>query len=227
LISIEGLLTKDEVKTFRAKLDAAEWQDGARTAGSVAKGVKNNQQLPYDSSAGIEIGNKILRKLGSHPHFLSYALPARIYPPMFNHYADGGTYGAHIDSALMQIPGTNATLRSDLSATLFLSEPEDYDGGDLEIESLSDVQSVKLGAGDLVLYPSGALHRVTPVTRGARIASFFWVESVIADPGQRALLFDLDQNIQNLTRKLGAQDETLVKFTGLYHNLLRRWAVAR
>lgn len=226
LIPIHNVLSKDEVRQFRSHLDRAQWQDGLRTAGTLARSVKQNLQLEDGSELAVSLGNHILRKLGNHPLFIAAALPNRIYPPKFNRYADGGTYGAHVDSALMQVPGTNITVRSDLSATLFLAEPDEYDGGELEIEGPFGIQVVKLGAGDLVLYPSSSLHRVTPVTRGARVASFFWIQSLVGDEGERTLLFDLDQAIQGLT-VAGRQDNPdLLKLTGVYHNLLRRWAEA-
>lgn len=225
LIAIDKVLNKDEVRAFRARLDNAPWQDGLATAGTLARTVKNNQQLADGSEIAVALGEQILRRLGSHPLFISAALPNKIYPPKFNRYSDGGTYGAHVDSALMQVPGTTVTVRSDVSATLFLSEPDEYEGGELEIEGPFGVQTVKLDAGDLVLYPSSSLHRVTPVTRGARIASFFWIESLVADDGERTLLFDLDQAIQGLTPAVAADDANLLKLTGIYHNLLRRWAI--
>jgi len=225
LISIEKVLSKAEVAEFRQRLEGADWQDGLKTAGTLASAVKRNQQLADGSEMAVSLGHFILRKLGANPLFISAALPDKIYPPKFNRYADGGTYGAHVDSALMQVPGTQITVRSDLSATLFLTEPDEYDGGELEIEGPFGVQAVKLEAGDMVLYPSSSLHRVTPVTRGARIASFFWIQSLVADEGARTLLFDLDRAIQGLTPALAADDSHLVKLTGVYHNLLRRWAV--
>lgn len=224
LIVIEQLLNADEIHQFRTHLANADWQDGLKTAGTLARAVKRNLQLDDGSPLALELGNQILRKLGNHPHFIAAALPARIYPPKFNRYEDGGTYGAHIDSALMQVPGTHITVRSDLSATLFLSEPEEYDGGELEIEGPFGAQTVKLAAGDMVLYPSGSLHRVTPVTRGTRLAAFFWIESLVRDAGERALLYDLDQTIQGLTPLMAADNPHLVQLTGIYHNLLRRWA---
>lgn len=224
LIAIDQVLSSDEVRQFRQALDGATWEDGLRTAGTLARSVKHNQQLPDDCDTAVGLGRHILRRLASHPLFISAALPSKIYPPKFNRYADGGTYGAHVDSAVMQIPGTDLTLRSDLSATLFLAEPHEYDGGELEIEGPFGVQTVKLAAGDMVLYPSSSLHRVTPVTRGARIASFFWIESLVADEGERTLLFDLDQAIQELTPSTDADDPRLLKLSGVYHNLLRRWA---
>ena len=225
LITIENVLSKDDVHAFRAKLDQADWQDGAHTAGSLARNVKQNQQLADGSDLAVALGQHILRQLGQQPLFISAALPNKVYPPKFNRYADGGTYGVHVDSAVMQIPGTGQSMRSDLSATLFLSEPDEYDGGELEIEDTFGAQAVKLEAGDLVLYPSSSLHRVAPVTRGARVASFFWIESLVRDDGERTMLFDLDQAIQGLTPKVAADDAHLLKLTGTYHNLLRRWTI--
>ena len=225
LISIEKVLDADEVRQFRQHLATAEWTDGAQTAGSLARRAKHNLQLIDGVEPAVSLGNHILRKLGVHPLFVSAALPRKIYPPKFNQYTGGGNYAAHIDSAVMQMPGSGATLRSDLSATLFLTDPDDYDGGELEIESPLGVQSVKLDAGDMLLYPATSLHRVVPVTRGARLASFFWIESLVPDEGRRTLLFDLDQSIQALTGALPEGDAQVLKLTGIYHNLLRGWAV--
>jgi PKHD-type hydroxylase len=224
LTVIEGVLSKDEVAAFRARLEAVDWSDGAASAGAFARGRKSNEQLDEQSPVGVALGEQILRRLGPHPLFISAALPNRIYPPRFNRYTGGGAYGAHVDSALMRAPRGDVTLRTDLSATLFLSEPEEYDGGELEIEAAFGVQAVKLAAGDLILYPASSLHRVTPVTRGARIASFFWIESHVPDEAERTLLFDLDQSIQGLTPVAGVDNADLLKLTGVYHNLLRRWA---
>lgn len=224
LITIENVLSKDEVRQFRAYLDAAQWNDGAATAGSLARKVKANLQLDDESEVALGLRNHILRSLGGNPLFQSAALPRKIYPPKFNRYQDGGTYGTHVDSAVMHIPGTSMSLRSDVSATLFLSEPDEYDGGELEIDTEFGVQEVKLGAGDMILYPSSSMHRVVPVTRGARVASFFWIESLVGDEGERTLLFDLDQSIQTITAGGQADNPTLVRLTGVYHNLLRRWA---
>ena len=224
LISIDQVLSKTEVRDFRAQLDAAAWEDGAATAGTLAKSVKRNQQITDGSELCQRLGQHILRRLSSTPLSISAALPRTIYPPKFNRYADGGTYGAHVDSALMFLPGSHQQMRTDLSATLFLAEPEEYDGGELEVEGPFGVQAVKLAAGDMVLYPSSSLHRVTPVTRGARVASFFWIESLVQDEGERTLLFDLDQSIQQLTPLVAPDDPRLVQLTGVYHNLLRRFA---
>jgi len=225
LITIDHVLSKDEVKQFRHYLDNAEWNDGTKTAGTLARNVKRNAQIDDSTEVAISLGNHILRSLGNNPLFVSAALPRKIYPPKFNRYADGGTYGTHVDSAIMQIPGTNLSLRTDLSATLFLAEPDEYEGGELEIETEFGVQAVKLEAGNMVLYPSSSLHRVMPVTEGARVASFFWIESLVNDEGERAMLFDLDQTIQKLTPSIDANDPRLLKLTGIYHNLLRRWSI--
>jgi len=224
LISIDQVFTKDEVHQFRATLDAARWDDGAATAGTLAKAVKRNEQITDGSDLATRLGQHILRRLAATPLSISAALPRTIYPPKFNRYAGGGQYGAHVDSALMYLPGSSQQMRTDLSATLFLAEPDEYEGGELEVEGPFGVQTVKLAAGDMVLYPSTSLHRVTPVTRGARVASFFWIESLVADEGERTLLFDLDQSIQQLTPLVAPDDMRLVQLTGVYHNLLRRWA---
>lgn len=224
LTSFEQILTKDEVKQFRTHMAAAQWQDGVKTAGTLARSVKDNQQLEETSDLAISLGNHILRKLAAHQGLTAFALPSKIYPPRFNRYIGGGTYGAHVDSALMPVMGSRVTVRGDLSVTLFLSEPDEYEGGELEIEGGNGVQSVKLPAGDMVVYPSGSLHRVTPVTKGARIASFFWIESFVREQGRRALLYELDQAIQGVTPGLAASDKNLIKLTGVYHNLLRSWA---
>lgn len=224
LITIDHVLSKEQVRAFRNELDAAQWNDGAATAGTLAKNVKRNEQLDDASELCGRLGQQILRSLAQSPQFISAALPRTIYPPKFNRYAGGGTYGAHVDSALMYLPGSHLQMRTDVSATLFLAEPDEYEGGELEVEGPFGVQAVKLEAGDMVLYPSTSLHRVTPVTRGARVASFFWIESLIADEGERALLFDLDRSVQQLTPSMQPDDPRLVQLTGVYHNLLRRWA---
>lgn len=225
LITIDNVLSKDEVRQFRAWLDRAAWQDGAASGGSLARQVKHNLQLDDAAEPAISLGNHLLRSLAANPLFVSAALPRKIYPPKFNRYQGGGSYGTHVDSAVMQLPGGAGSLRSDLSATIFLAEPDEYAGGELEIETEFGVQAVKLDAGDMVLYPSSSLHRVLPVTDGARLASFFWIESLVGDDGERSLLFDLDQAIQQLTPALAGDSRELVKLTGIYHNLLRRWAI--
>ena len=224
LIAIEGVLDKATVRAARQRLETADWQDGATSAGSLARSQKFNQQIAESDPVGIAIGEEILRRLGAHPLFVSAALPNKIYPPRFNRYADGGSYGAHIDSALMRTPRGDVTVRSDLSATLFLSEPDEYDGGELEVDGVFGVQSIKLEAGDLILYPSSSLHRVTPVTRGARVSSFFWLQSLVRDDADRESLFRLDVATQRVNLDRGPTDTAVIELTGVYHNLLRRWA---
>ena len=223
LISIDQVLTKEEVRQFRAELDAAHWDDGAATAGTLSKAVKHNQQIDDRSELCQRLGQQILRRLGATPLFISAALPRTIYPPKFNRYAGGGTYGAHVDSALMYLPGSNQQMRTDLSCTLFLAEPEHYDGGELVIADTFGEQRIKLAAGDAVVYPGTSVHRVEPVTRGARLASFFWIESMVRSDEQRRLLHDMDRALMRLRSRDGESDEA-VALTGTYHNLLRLWA---
>ncbi|MEE2733175.1 MAG: Fe2+-dependent dioxygenase [Pseudomonadota bacterium] len=223
LIVIENLLSAEEVTQFRQHLDQAQWEAGSHSAGEVARAVKSNLQLPDDGELAIALGNHLLRVLAQHPQFVSAALPKTIYPPKFNRYADGGHYGVHVDSAVMQLPGQRDSLRTDLSATVFLSAPEDYDGGELMIEGQFGAQAVKLNAGDMVLYPSSSLHQVLPVTEGARVCSFFWIQSLVRDDSQRELLYDLDQSIQALRAAGGTPHGEISRLTGIYHNLLRQW----
>lgn len=225
LMTFDDVLDAALVQRFRTALANAEWIDGVVTAGSLSRAVKHNQQLDEAAPLAISLGNDILRRLGHHPGFLSAALPERIYPPKFNRYADGGEYGTHVDGAIMRIAAADQTLRSDLSATLFLTDPEDYEGGELQIETPFGAQSVKLPAGSMVLYPSSSLHRVTPVTRGARVCAFFWIQSMVRDESARTLLYDLDRSIQSLSARTAPDDHDIVALTGVYHNLLRRWAV--
>ena len=224
MVVIEGVLDRAALAAVRAKLVEAPWEDGGRTAGAFAQGRKNNQQLGDGSDLAVELGRLIVDRLWTNPLFISAALPRKLYPPRFNRYGIGQTYGAHVDAALMRPPGADQMLRTDLSATLYLSDPEDYDGGELEIESNVGAQAVKLAAGDLVLYLATSLHRVAPITRGERLASFFWIESLVADDGERGTLFELDQSIQRLSGQLGTDNPELVGLTGIYHNLVRRWA---
>ncbi|HMA12668.1 MAG TPA: Fe2+-dependent dioxygenase [Steroidobacteraceae bacterium] len=224
LICIDQVLKPAEAGDYLRQLQQAGWEDGAKTAGAVAKLAKRNLQLDESLPLAISLGNEILRRLANHPQFLSAALPVKIYPPRFNRYDVGGSYGTHVDGALMRVPGTSTSLRTDLSATLFLSDPEDYDGGELQIEGPSGAQAVKLAPGDMVLYPASSLHRVTPVTRGSRIASFMWIESFVRDEAARASLYDMDQSIQSLTAGLGPGDQNVLRLSNVYNNLLRRWA---
>ncbi len=229
LLVIDNLLAPAEVERLRADLAASSWQDGAETAGTRSVAVKQNRQLSATSPAARELGNRILAALGRNPLFVSGTLAEKVFPPVFNCYRDGGHYGSHVDSALMRVPGADITVRSDISATLFLSEPDSYDGGELVIETDYGAQEVKLAAGGLILYPSNSLHQVAPVTRGERLAAVTWVQSAVADGAARAMLFDLDQSIQALSTRLerggtANDDPDIDRLIHVYHNLLRRWA---
>ncbi len=224
LTVVDELLDAQAVRHFRARLAGARWVHGRATAGSVSREVKANEQVDDRCEAGRELRALLLRAVLGHPLVTSAALPHRVFPPRFNRYRDGGHFGIHVDNALMCYGDDAEWLRSDVSATVFLSEPDEYDGGELTIETEFGAQAVKLPAGSMVLYPSSSLHQVTPVTRGARVAAFFWIQSRVRDPGQRALLFDLDQTIQRLRADLPGDDPRVVALTGTYHNLLRRWA---
>jgi len=223
LLRIPGVLTKEQVTHCRQTLAAADWVDGRVTAGSGSAKVKKNTQLPEGGPAALELGDLILAALESNALFVSAALPSRVFPPLFNRYAVGDGFGAHVDNAIRQGIDAEARIRTDLSCTLFLSDPEEYDGGELSIEDTYGTHRAKLPAGDMVLYPSTSLHAVTPVTRGARIASFFWLQSMVRDDGQRTLLFDLDRSIQAVNADHPGH-ASVVPLTGVYHNLLRRWA---
>jgi len=224
LLVIENVLGAQELQEFRVALEQAPWVDGRASAGTLSVAVKENLQLDDRSEVAQRLGNRILALLGRHPLFISAALPNRFFPPRFNRYAGGGHYGAHVDGALMYSAALPQAVRSDLSATLFLTDPADYDGGELVIETAFGAQEVKLAAGDMVLYPSSSLHRVMPVTRGARTCAILWLQSMVRDAAQRALLFDLDQSIQSITRARDPADPDLLRLTGVYHNLLRMWA---
>lgn len=222
LLHIPNVLTGGQVADFRRKLDAADWTDGRETVGSLGAQVKRNLQLPDTSPLKRELGEILLVALAKHPLFFSAALPLKYLPPRFNRYADGGEYGFHVDGAVMNL-SHGEQLRSDVSCTLFLAEPGEYDGGELIVCDTYGEHEVKLPAGDAIVYPSSSLHRVAPVTRGARIASFFWVQSMVRDDASRCLLFELDASIERL-RGSGADAEAVLQLTGVYHNLLRRWA---
>lgn len=224
LICIPDVLSATAVAECRRLIDAAPWEDGQASAGAQAATAKMNRQLPFGCEAERQAGRIILKALTRNPTFLSAALPHRIMPPMFNRYGVGETFGIHVDNAIRLIPGTGERIRTDLSMTVFLCEPEDYDGGELQIETAFGAQEVKLPAGHMVLYPSTSLHRVTPVTRGERICSFFWLQSMIREESTRTMLYDLDQTIQSLSAQNGPADEHAVRLTGLYHNLIRHWA---
>jgi PKHD-type hydroxylase len=220
---IEGLLDAARLGAIHALLRDADWQDGAATAGFQSARVKHNLQLPQSSAVARQAGELIVRALERHPEFVSAALPRHLYPPLFNRYEPGMAFGAHVDNAVRQIPGSHHRLRTDVSATVFLQAPEDYEGGELVIEDTFGTHAVKLGAGDMVVYPSSSLHRVQPVTRGVRVSGFFWVQSMVRDDGARTLLHEMDTAIRELSGS-GADGAALLKLTACYHNLLRRWA---
>jgi PKHD-type hydroxylase len=223
LIHIPGLLSADRLGAIRSRLDAAVWVDGRVTAGHQSARVKVNLQLAQDDAVARELSNEILRALELSPQFISTALPRHVFPPLFNRYETNMGFGAHVDNAVRQLPGTANRLRTDLSATLFLSAPEEYEGGELVIEDSYGARSVKLAAGSLAVYPASSVHRVLAVTRGARTAAFFWIQSLIRDEAARRLLIDLDISIRELTQA-GGHEESVVRLTGCYHNLVRRWA---
>ena len=223
LLSIPAVLNTSQVTEARAALEQAPWVDGRVTAGPQSSRVKDNLQLPEDHPAARALGEMILAALQRSPLFMSAALPLRIFPPLFNQYRGGQSFGSHVDNAIRQVAGTPLRIRTDLSATLFLSEPDEYDGGELSVEDTYGVHNVKLPSGHMVLYPATSLHYVRPVTRGARLASFFWIQSLVRDDAERMMLFDLDTAIQ----RLGAEapgHPTAVQLTGVYHNLVRHWA---
>jgi PKHD-type hydroxylase len=221
IVRIERLLSSEQLSDIRRRIDGAAWADGRLTAGHQSAPVKFNLQLPQSEPGAREAGDIVLRALEASPAFISAALPRHVYPPLFNRYQGGMAFGAHVDNAVRQIPGTHHRLRTDVSATLFLSDPADYDGGELAVQDTFGAHSVKLAAGDLVLYPASSVHRVQPVTRGVRTAAFFWIQSMVRDDDARRLLLELDTAI----RDLGAADQDpLLRLTGCYHNLLRRWA---
>jgi len=221
MIVIPNLLSDDQLRQMRARLDAAEWIDGNATSGHQSALAKRNRQLPESSAEAKALGNLILDALAASPLFVAAALPLKIYPPLFNRYGEGESFGDHVDSAIRIRAGSDFRIRSDLSATLFLRDPHDYDGGELLAEGHAPV---KLAAGDMLLYAASTVHRVTPVTRGERVASFFWIQSMVRDHAARAMLFDLDRSIQDLSQTNGPDAPALIRLTGIYHNLLRRWA---
>ncbi|HET8700707.1 MAG TPA: Fe2+-dependent dioxygenase [Nitrococcus sp.] len=223
LLEIPELLTAEEVRGARARLEAAAWVDGRVTAGHQSAQAKRNRQLPEDSPLARELGQMIRQALQQNALFMAAALPKAVFPPLFNRYEAGEHFGNHVDNAVRAAPGGGARIRTDLSATLFFVEPGEYEGGELLIDDTYGAHRVKLAAGSLILYPSTSLHRVTPVTRGVRICSFFWIQSLVRDDAKRTLMFDLDTSIQRLRRELGEHD-ALIAQTGIYHNLLRRWA---
>jgi PKHD-type hydroxylase len=226
LICVPDVLSKADVADFRRIADGCAWEDGRSTAGAQSAMVKKNEQLPPDSEVARTLGNRVISALTASPRFIAAAIPKQIFPPLFNRYAasDGHHFGIHVDNAVRGDRLSGLRIRTDLSVTLFLSEPEEYDGGELIIEDFYGSHEIKLPAGHLVLYPASSLHMVKPVTRGMRVASFFWLQSMIRDAHARSLIFDLDNAIQALVERLGRDDPETVKLTGIYHNLIRYWA---
>jgi len=224
LICVPDVLSKAEVADFRAAMDAAEWEDGRSTAGAQSAMVKKNEQLPPNGAIARQLGEAVIKALVASPLFVAAAIPKQIFPPLFNRYGVGQHFGIHVDNAVRGDHFTGTRIRTDLSVTLFLSDPEEYDGGELIVEDYYGSHRVKLPAGHLVLYPASSLHAVTAVTRGVRIASFFWLQSMVRDGHARSLIFDLDTAIQGLVQRVGRDDPELVKLTGIYHNLIRCWA---
>jgi PKHD-type hydroxylase len=222
LLEIPEVLTLDQVAHVRTRLGQTDWVDGRATAGHQSARAKDNLQLAQDNAIALELGDLILTALERQPLFMSAALPHSIFPPLFNRYGAGHSFGTHVDNAVRQVGRTGQRLRTDLSATLFLAQPEEYDGGELLVEDTYGLHTIKLPVGHMILYPSSSLHRVQPVTRGERIASFFWIQSMVRDDAQRTILFDLDTAIQRLS--IDAPDHAAtVQLTGIYHNLLRQW----
>jgi len=223
LLHVPQVLTPEELAQCRARLAAASWVDGRATAGHQSVKAKRNLQLAEESAEARELGGLVLRALERNPLFMAAALPRHVFPPLFNRYDEGMGFDAHVDNAVRQVGNTPIRIRTDVSATLFLSAPDEYDGGELAVEDAFGTGGVKLPAGDMVLYPATSRHRVTPVTRGSRIASFFWIQSMVAEDSERALLFDLDRAVMDLSQAV-PDHPALVRLTALYHNLVRKWA---
>ncbi len=223
LLQIPDVLSAGQASEYRQKLVQAEWIDGRVTAGHQSARTKNNLQLPENHPLAQKLGEMILGALEKSPLFMSAALPLKVFPPLFNRYEGGGSFGNHVDNAIRQVTGTPHRIRTDLSATLFLTDPEEYDGGELVIEDTYGVQSIKLPAGHLILYPATSLHNVRPVTKGVRISSFFWIQSMVRGDGERTILFDMDLAIQRIAEN-APEHSSVIQLTGVYHNLLRRWA---
>jgi PKHD-type hydroxylase len=224
LVRIPDILSKAEVARFRAAMDEVSWEDGRSTAGAQSAMVKKNEQLPPDSALSRSLGEQVIKAITANPLFISAAIPLRIFPPLFNRYGIGQHFGMHVDNSVRGDPLTGLRIRTDLSVTLFLSEPEDYDGGALVVEDHYGAQRVKLPAGHLVLYPATSLHAVSAITRGVRVASFFWLQSMIRSDEARRMVFELDGAIQGLVGRLDRNDPEIVRLSGLYHNMIRHWA---
>jgi PKHD-type hydroxylase len=223
LLTVPDVFSAAEIVEARQILAEAEWVDGKVTAGHQSSKAKDNMQIPEGHPAAQQLGRMILAALGNNPLFIAAALPRQIFPPLFNRYSGGQSFGTHVDNAIRQVAGTGHRIRTDISATLFFANPDEYDGGELCVEDTYGLHKVKLPAGHMVLYPATSLHHVRPVTRGARVCSFFWIQSMVRDNGQRSILFDLDMAIQRLNRET-PNHPSAVQFTGVYHNLLRQWA---
>jgi PKHD-type hydroxylase len=226
MLAIPGVLDGRMLDRIRELVHGAAWIDGNATSGHQSALAKKNQQLPEDSDAAREAGNLILDALGASPLFITAALPLKVFPPLFSRYRPGDRFDTHVDNAIRIQRGSDFRIRSDLSATLFMSDPADYDGGELVVEDNLGSHGVKLAAGDMLLYPASSLHHVTAITRGERLCSFFWIQSMVRDDGARRTLFDLDQAIQTIAVDRGQDDAAIIKLTGIYHNLLRKWAEA-
>jgi len=224
LVCIPDVLSKAEVAEFRAAMDCAGWEDGRSTAGAQSAMVKRNEQLPPDGALSRSLGERVIKAITANPLFISAAIPLRIFPPLFNRYGVGQHFGLHVDNSVRGDPLTGLRIRTDLSVTLFLSEPDEYDGGELLVEDHYGAQRVKLPAGHLVLYPATSLHAVTAISRGLRVASFFWLQSMIRQDNARRMVFELDTAIQGLVGRLDRNDPEIVKLSGLYHNMIRHWA---
>lgn len=225
LIHIPDVLTGDELRLCRTVLENSRWVDGRATAGDLAAQSKNNLQIPVDSAEARELGELVLNALGRNETYHSAALPLRVLPPMFNRYDAGMTFGTHVDNAIRTVPGTGGMrMRADVSSTLFLTDPADYDGGELLVQDSYGTHSVKLPAGHMVVYPASSLHRVMPITRGSRWASFFWAQSMVKDDALRTTLYELDRSIIDVRRQLGDDNQAVLGLVNHYHNLLRRWA---
>lgn len=224
MLKIEGVLSAQDLTRCREIIDAAEWVDGNETSGHQSRLAKRNQQLAHGGTAERQAGDLIAQALAHTPQFVAAALPLKVFPPLFNRYSGGQEFGAHVDNAIRGVQGTQQRVRSDLSCTVFLAEPDTYEGGELVVEDLFGEHRVKLAAGDLVLYPASSVHRVTPVTRGERVACFFWLQSMVRDHGEREKLYRLDCTIQTLSAERGGDDPVVIDLTSLYHNLLRDWA---
>lgn len=223
MLHIPAVLTAAQVAEARRLIDAADWEDGNATSGFQSAQAKRNLQLPESAPAARQVGGMIQDALGRNPLFISAALPLKVFPPLFNRYGPGHAFDTHVDNAMRQLRGTDFRIRTDLSATLFLADPDSYDGGELAVEDTYGVHEVKLPAGDLILYPSSSLHHVKPVTRGERVASFFWLQSMVREDAARTILFQMDTAIQTLAQAHSQRDPAIVQLTGAYHNLLRRW----